>query len=207
MSHHIYQTRAFVIDSRDTGEANKMLTLFTPDLGLITAAVQGVRVMKSKLRPSIQDLSFSKVSLVRGKEIWRLVSADKLISLYDRRIPLGVRRMMARTLAFLQRMSPGESRHDELFGMLSKLYSFSFEQKEFFGGMQQSTEESVERVSVTGLLAELRILDALGYGSDHPELKELSSASEWTQEVILQAVMQRELVERHIRQALESSHL
>ncbi len=199
MSHHIYQTKAFVIDSQDTGEANKLLTLFTADLGLIRAAAQGVRVMQSKLRPAIQDLSFSKVALVRGKEVWRLTSAEKLISLYDKRVPLAVRRMMTGVLLFVRRLTAGEAKHEELFDLISGLYSFCFEQRKFL-----ASQEIVECVRA---MAELRILHELGYGSDDDSIKAVSTGSGWNEEVILGSVPLLDDIRRHVSKALESSHL
>ena len=198
MSHHIYQTKSFIIDSIDTGEANNLLTIFTQDLGLIRIAAQGVRLMKSKLRPSIQNYSFSKVSLVRGKEYWRLTNADKLISLYDKRIPLETRKSMIKVLIFLRRMTPAEIKHTDIFNLVSSLYSFVLEHKVFIDTHGLTPIES---------LATLRILDALGYGNDDMDIKKLSSGTDWTEEVILESVPLQESIQKHIQNALENSHL
>lgn len=202
MSHHIYQTRAFVIDTKDQGEANKLITLFTEDLGLILVAAQGVRHLKSKLRSAIQDLSFSKVSVVRGREVWRLTNGEKLISLYDKRIPMAVRRLMASVLAFIKRLSPGEARHEELFNSLSKFCAFCMEKKEFLSG-----PEARERLGLLALLAELRTLHLLGYGTDDAAIKKFLTADEWTEELINTAADHERVMRRHIEEALRSSHL
>lgn len=175
MSHHIYQTKAFVIDSMDVGEANKLLTLFTADLGLISVSAQSVRVMQSKLRPSIQDLSFSKVALVRGKEYWRLTSAEKLISLYDKRVSLPTRQFMARSLQFVKRLTAGESKHEELFDMLSKLFTFCFE---------NSKEFTSESLKVLALITDFRVLESLGYGSDDKDFDEIRDVLAWNMELL-----------------------
>jgi DNA repair protein RecO len=198
MSHHIYQTKAFIIDSIDTGEANKLITIFTEDLGLLRVAAQGVRLMKSKLRPSIQNYSFSKVSLVRGKEYWRLTNADKLISLYDRRIPLSTRKSMIRTLIFLRRMMPTEVKYSEVFELISNLYSFILEHKTY---VEEGTLVPIEN------LVTLRILDALGYGNDDVDLKKFSLGIDWNEEVINESLPLQESIQNHIQNALENSHL
>ncbi|PJC48186.1 MAG: hypothetical protein CO035_04815, partial [Candidatus Omnitrophica bacterium CG_4_9_14_0_2_um_filter_42_8] len=59
------------------GEANKLLYLFTPEFGRCLVLAQGVRQEKSKLRPNLVDYNFGHFSLVRGREFWRLVSAEK----------------------------------------------------------------------------------------------------------------------------------
>lgn len=210
MSHHIYQTKAFVIDSMDVGEANKLLTLFTADLGLIFVSAQGVRVMKSKLRASIQDLSFSKVALVRGKEYWRLTSAEKLISLYDKRVILPMRQFMASTLQFVKRLTTGESKHEELFDMLSKLFTFCFENSKYFSSL--SHKNCVDTVKLLTLITEFRILESLGYGSDDKDFDEIRDIFLWDVGTLSKlqeedSVEFRLKIQKHITQALASSHL
>jgi len=73
----IQTTPGFIIDSRTYGEAGKMLFIFTRDLGLVMAVAQGIRFERSKLRPFTQDYSFGEFSFVRGKEMWRLTSAQE----------------------------------------------------------------------------------------------------------------------------------
>jgi DNA repair protein RecO (recombination protein O) len=74
--HTIHTTEGFIIDSRPYGEADKLLSIFTRDFGLVMATAQGIRLEKSKLRYYCQDYSFGTFSLVRGKEFWRLTSAQ-----------------------------------------------------------------------------------------------------------------------------------
>lgn len=211
MSHHIYQTKAFIIDSMDVGEANKLLTLFTADLGLVFVSAQGVRVMKSKLRASIQDLSFSKIALVRGKEYWRLTSAEKLISLYDKRVPLYVRQFMAGILQFVKRLINGESKHEELFDMLSKLFTFCFENSKYFADLSKNSTKS-NILKTLALITEFRVLESLGYGSDDKDFDQIRDMFIWSIELLEkinseESTMLRLKMEKHIEQALASSHL
>lgn len=204
MSHHIYQTKAFVIDSMDVGEANKLLTLFTSDLGLIFASAQSVRVLKSKLRPSIQDLSFSKIALVRGKEYWRLTSAEKLISLHDKRVPIAVRRFMAKTLEFIKRFVAGESKHQEVFDMLTSLYAFCFAES------KKIAIDDNQLLKVLAPLVEYRALSLLGYGSDKKEFIHIKNHEEWSVDLLEKIGKDTDLLlamKKHIEMALQSSHL
>ncbi|MDQ5911800.1 MAG: repair protein RecO [Patescibacteria group bacterium] len=209
MSHHIYQTKAFIIDSVDVGEANKLLTIFTADLGLIHVSAQGVRIMKSKLRPSIQDLSYSKIALVRGKEYWRLTSAEKLISLYDKRVHLSVRKLMARVLMFVKRLTAGETKHEELFDMLSKLFTFCFENsKQLADSQKTSPEDSI--LNTLELIINFRILESLGYGSDDAGFDEIRNMFDWNIAMIENLVIDQERIKKiaaHVNQAIVSSHL
>jgi len=73
--HQIHTTAGFIIFSRPYGEADKLISIFTRDFGLVTATARGIRLEKSKLRYHAQDYSLGVFSLVRGKEFWRLTSA------------------------------------------------------------------------------------------------------------------------------------
>src|SRR3989338_3919171 len=76
MSYHIYTTRGIVLAERPIREADRIYTIITHDLGLIRAIAIGVRKEASKLRGNIEPFSLSSVSLVRGREYWRLTSAE-----------------------------------------------------------------------------------------------------------------------------------
>ncbi len=194
MSHHIYQTNAFVLSSSNSGEANKTLLLLTEELGVVYAAAQGVRLQKSKLKASIQDLSYIRVCLVKGREVWRLTSAEKLISLYDRRLSPASRKMLAQVLQFVQRMSPGEGRQKDLFEMLTKLCAFVFQSKSEHPGLISS-------------VAKFRILHALGYGSVDADLMKAYGGSAWNEELMKASESDRKALEKHIESALRESHL
>ena len=217
MSHHIYQTKAFIIDSIDVGEANKLLTVFTADLGLLYVSAQGVRIMKSKLRQSIQDLSYLKIALVRGKEYWRLTSAEKLISLYDKRVALDVRKVIAQSLHFVKRLTAGESKHQELFDMLSKLFTFCFEnskQLTQYNNQKDNTDRQnqhpLNTIGALKLIIDFRILESLGYGSNDSDFDVIRDIYDWNiplLEKVLDDEFLAQKMREHIAEAIVHSHL
>src|SRR5512146_101812 len=75
MSHHIYNTRALVLGSRTRGERDRVFALLTRDVGLVKALAQGVRRESSKLGGVLMDYAISDVSLVKGKNAWRITTA------------------------------------------------------------------------------------------------------------------------------------
>jgi DNA repair protein RecO len=78
--HHKYHTKGFILSYKNIGEANKIINLYTEDFGFIRAIAQGVRLHKSKLRFSLQDFSFSKIDLIKGRDMWRITSASHIDS-------------------------------------------------------------------------------------------------------------------------------
>lgn len=72
-----YTTPAIVIESFEQGEHDRVYKLFTRDFGLVTAHAKSVRKLESKLRAHIMPRTVTLATLVRGREVWRLVGAQK----------------------------------------------------------------------------------------------------------------------------------
>ncbi len=64
-----YQTEAIIIKKIKLGEADRILTLYTPHLGKIRAVARGVRRTKAKLAGHLELLTHSSVSLARGRNL------------------------------------------------------------------------------------------------------------------------------------------
>ncbi len=64
-----YQTEAIVIKKTKLGEADRILTFFTPELGKVQAVAKGVRRPKSKLGGHLELLTHSTVLLVKGRSL------------------------------------------------------------------------------------------------------------------------------------------
>jgi len=71
-----YQTEAIVIRKTKLGEADSILTLFTPRLGKIQGFARSLRKPKSKMAGHLELLTRSTVSFVRGRNIDTIVGAQ-----------------------------------------------------------------------------------------------------------------------------------
>ncbi len=68
-------TSAIILSRTDYGEADRILTLLTPDQGKLRMVARGVRRIKSKLAGGIELFSVSTVTFARGRgELGTLVS-------------------------------------------------------------------------------------------------------------------------------------
>lgn len=125
MSYSVYSTRGFILGSAPSGEAGKTYAIYTEQFGLLRAHAQGVRHLKSKLRYNLTDYNFATLSLVRGKEFWRITGAvsetARDAGAHDLRSESAAAR--ARILNFIKRLVQGEERNDELFAVLLDLFS------------------------------------------------------------------------------------
>lgn len=150
--HHIYHTEAIILDSKNVGEANRSLTLFTRDLGVIRAQAQGVRHLKSKLRFALQDFNLVKVDLVRGKEVWRITSATWLHSYDDIKKSRDTFACVIKISQLLKRLCAGEGENPPLYEKY--LSGLSFFEKHTF------TYDEVQDAEVALVLS---LLYELGY--------------------------------------------
>ncbi|MFC1908838.1 DNA repair protein RecO [Chloroflexota bacterium] len=64
-----YQTEAIIVKKTKLGEADRILTLYTPHLGKIQAVAKGIRRPRSKLAGHLELLTHSLVSLARGRNL------------------------------------------------------------------------------------------------------------------------------------------
>lgn len=193
----IHTTPGLIIDSRPYGEAGKMISVFTRDLGLITATAVGIRFEKSKLRYHTQDYSLGSFSFVRGKEFWRLTSAEGTGMEKGKREEGREGELIARIALLLRRLLHGEEPHPELFGCVESCARFL----DAAGSIDQEALKTLESIVV------LRMLHALGYiGNDEP-LRQYIGAPEITDELLERAGPNRTLINQHINKALKESHL
>jgi DNA repair protein RecO (recombination protein O) len=64
-----YQTEAIIIKKTKLGEADRILTMYTPGLGKIQGVAKGVRRPKSKLSGHLELLTYSQVTLAQGHNL------------------------------------------------------------------------------------------------------------------------------------------
>ena len=108
MSYHIYNTRGIILSSRALRESDRVYSIMTRDLGLLRATALGVRKEASKLRGHLEPYSLVNISLVKGKEFWRAISAVLI-----QRIP--AHPSIAGPLVLLEKLVQGEDAHSALF--------------------------------------------------------------------------------------------
>lgn len=73
-----YQTEAIVIKKTKLGEADRILTLFTPDMGKVQAVAKGVRRPRSKLAGHLELLTHSTVMFARGRNLDTITASQTI---------------------------------------------------------------------------------------------------------------------------------
>lgn len=211
----IHTTPGFIIDSRPYSEAGKILSIFTRDFGLVQATAQGIRLEKSKLRYHTQEYSFGEFSLVRGKEFWRITSAQELENVHEESDDVDqpestqiasarktlrecspTPELIARLALLLRRLLHGEEPHLQLFDIVKTCADFL--KKEDLTDEQLKSLES---------LTVVRIMNSLGYvGADEEVIRFLQN-NEITEALLDIVTTKRTLLNGEINRALRESHL
>ena len=197
--HHIHTTPGFIIQARPYGEAGKMLSIFTREFGLVMAAAQGIRLERSKLRYHTQEYSFGVFSLVKGREIWRLTSAQELEAgssqLTEKEQVRGGEELIARLAQILRRLLQGEEARPEVFDVIHTC-------SEFIGGHE---DLSADQLATLESLAVARILHWLGYIGSDIELNDQIRSFEITNDLVDSLKEKRTVLNQHINKALKES--
>ena len=204
MSHRRYTTAGFIVESRPYKEAGKILSIFTRDLGMVTAVAQGIRLGTSKLRYHMQDYALIDVSFVRGKEIWRLVGAERsTLDSHEARMACSSARagvdidpLLVRSLQVLRRLVQGEEKNEALFATILSLRDFLNSSK-------------LEDRSIIESIIMLRVLQHLGYIHTYNELSIFLQDDSFAPPIIdaMHTTAIKSLAIKEINRALQESHL
>lgn len=193
MSHTIYHTEAFVMSTRNSGEADKTFDLFTKDFGVIHAKATGIRKIESRLRFFVQDFKYIDVSLVKGKTYWRLVSARPIHELNSKKSLATPSRI--RSLQLVAKLAPGEEPQRQLFEELVAAYSFT--------SRAHPSKQDME--SIEALLA-LKILYAFGYWAKSSEPNDLVQ-SPFNESTVLKVSSSKKNIIKELNKSLAATQL
>jgi DNA repair protein RecO len=170
--HEKYTTRGFVIYSSAYREADKIISIYTEDFGLVHAVAAGVRRSASKLRYHTQDFSVRRFSLVRGRDLWRLVGAEEIADAIpiDPRTSSESLAVYARVLSLIRRLVKGQEKNEQVFSSLFSLYKL----------LGSATSAEIARTDLSALetLAVFRILHSLGYIKSDAKTEPLINTAE-----------------------------
>lgn len=150
----LYKTTAVVLRQRKLGEAGKILTLFTPNLGKLDAVAKGVRRPKSKLAGHVEPLTYTTFLLAKGRELDIVTQAEALESFLPLREDLERTGRALYVAELVDRFTPERQESYPLFRLLLET-------------LQRLA--TGDRLDIALRFFEMRLLDCLGY---RPQLEE-----------------------------------
>jgi recombinational DNA repair protein (RecF pathway) len=187
---HKYDTRGIILARTPAGEAHAGLAILTPDLGLVRARAAGIRHAKSKLAHALVTLAESDLTLVAGREGWRVAGAVLAKNWFVALATPSARRRAARVTGLLLRLAPDDVADTELFPTLCR----------FFGALEDRSEATDEGAE---LLAAASVLSALGLNRE----REASATPSFAPAELLQVLTERDEYIARINRGIAASGL
>ena len=113
MANGLYQTEGIVLNRMEVGEADRILTVFTKEFGMLRLFARGVRRVSSKLNKFLNLFSYGRFGFVSGKDTWHLVDAEDIGRFED-----GKLETLGHAANFLERFCRGEGKDTGLWEAL-----------------------------------------------------------------------------------------
>jgi DNA repair protein RecO (recombination protein O) len=116
-----FRVDAVVLRHSDFGEADRLLTLFTRQLGKTRAIAKGARKIASRKAGHIEPFTHVKLQLAKGKDMFLITQADTVDAYLPLREDLVLTGQAAYVLELLDRFSyEDETEHPSTFRLLTE---------------------------------------------------------------------------------------
>jgi DNA repair protein RecO (recombination protein O) len=116
-----YQTEAIIIKKTKLGEADRILTLYTPHLGKIQGVAKGVRRPRSKLAGHLELLTYSLVSLARGRNLDVITGSQTINSFLPLKSDLWLTSYALYIIELVNQFTPDHVENYPLFRLLLEI--------------------------------------------------------------------------------------
>lgn len=94
-----YTTEAFILKQYEQGENDLVYKVWTKDFGIIFVLARSIRKINAKLRPIAKKNNFLVMTLVKGKEIWRLTGIEESKErFFENQYALEVKKIIAQAI-------------------------------------------------------------------------------------------------------------
>lgn len=120
-----YRYTAIVLGKRETGETDRLYTLYTKEAGKITTMARGVRKPTAKLAAQLENGSQVGVTVIRGRGIGKLAGATAEEHFPALRTDYEVYRLVLSTLDRVRTLTEPEESDDEVYTLLQQFLHLS----------------------------------------------------------------------------------
>jgi len=125
-----FKTEGIVIKRRNVGEADKILTVFTKDLGKLQIKAKGVRRITSRRSPHIELLNHTSLSLYKGEHAPILTEAQVVHDFSSLKKNLNRVWASYHICELVDGLCPENEKHADIFHLLKDtLYRISYEKQ------------------------------------------------------------------------------
>lgn len=194
MSYHVYNTEGIILKRKISGETDTILYVLTKDLGLIIAKAQATRTIQSKLKGSLQEYSLSNISLVKGKNSWKITNASLIKNFYFENKKYA-QKIISQVSSVLMKMIPGEDPSKEIYRIV-------------LGGFNALEDTSESNISSLETLLVFRIMKELGYIVLEDRTKKyIVEKNNWATNFLEEVKVDMVKIVEAINKAIKESHL
>lgn len=155
-----YSTEAVIIRKTKLAEADRILTLYTPEYGKIEAVAKSIRKPKSKMAGHLELLTHSQLNLARGRNLDTVIGAQTIDSFIDLKNDLMLTSSGLYSAELINQFSVARSANPPLFQL-------------FLETLRRLAD--AESPELTLRYFELHLLDMSGY---RPQLQECVACRE-----------------------------
>lgn len=192
MSYQVYTTEALVCESFLRNTADKTFLLFTREAGMLYATAKSVREERSKQRFALQDFALIRISLIKGKQGWRVGSVEGRNNYFTEAEDRLARGSVVLIFKTLRRFIHGEE-------AMKGLFDFCIE------ALNELTRNTDQRPFLE-VITQLKILFELGYVDKDDTLSGLEKGT-YVEVLQSQHNVSLEKIEQIIKKGVENSHL
>ena len=146
---------------KDIGEADRVLTLFTPGRGKIRAIAKGIRKPRSRKAGHLELFTRAKLLLATGRDLDHVTQAEMVEAYRPLREDLLRSAYAAYMVELLDRFTPDEEENEALYDLLSQGLAWSSGAGE--GAAEGSAVGEAGALSLAARYFELHLLSMAGY--------------------------------------------
>lgn len=191
MAYPTYITDAIVCGSVASRTSDRFFLLFTREAGMVFAYAKSVREERSKQRYALQECSYIRATLVRGKLGWRIAGVEPLCDLYATAGTREARALLRNLVLLMRRVLQGEVAQPKVFDDV----------------LFACTHASEYSVPTLELITTLRALHILGYIAPNVAYNNFLEGACSLENVSTLSQEQEKEIKKAIHQALAESHL
>lgn len=114
-----YRTEAIILRRKDFGEADRVLTLFTPNHGKFRAVAKGIRKPRSRKAGHLELFTRSKLLLAKGRDLDVITQAETANAYRPLREDLLRGAYAAYAVELLDKFTPDHEDNPDLYDLLS----------------------------------------------------------------------------------------
>ena len=192
MSYQTYTTEALVCGTFNRNTADRSYLLFTKEAGMLFAEARSVREERSRQRFALQDFSHVRVSLIKGKNSWKIGSIESKSNFFSNATSKEARGSVVTIFRLLRRFLSGQEPAPILFEYVVSL-------------LQTVSSETSGRATLEKIF-HVRLLRELGYVDTRtvPTVIESDITTLQTTEISVDVIVQ---LDKIIDKAVATSHL